>query len=490
MGRTRRRIPLNPCDYLYYAHHDLMRRRGQGGNVGVLTLEAEGRADPERIRNAMAAAMRVHPVMMARLRVSLVTGRPYWQVPPQPADAARQAVERAYLYEDLRNEPNWRDRLERLCRARNVMAWDFDAPPAFRLEQYDLPGHQTRFCYRLPHAATDAQGIQWFFAEIQRLQSVSLSEQACVTRFASDSSSQTSTDAATQDSAAAAGPTPDLLPDDQPFDILAGLSLLRRVESARRALAAGRDAGRLNIRSLRSPPYPRCWQQQYVHKCWQPDQVRQMREIARRRAPPGPFHHARFLAACVFRALHRLYAENGVRSDGYMLPFPVSVLAFAQDHALAGRRPISGNYLVSPTLVVAKDLVTDKRRLGEELSRQVERYIAGRVYLGQWSAIWLASLLRTSMYRWLLRLPLGLETLSSGFSYFGTIPHRLRSICGARVTNLWAAAPMAMPPGLNPIFTKYESRLNLVLSWPSPAIPDDVGYRYADLMEEEIFAAD
>lgn len=528
MGRTRRRIPLNPCDYLYYAHHDLMRRRGQGGNVGVLTLEAEGRADPDRIRSAMAAAMLVHPVTMARLRVSLALGRPYWQVPPQTAGAALRAVERAYLYEDLRGETDWPVRLDRLCQARNLMTWDFDASPQFRLEHYDLPGHRTRFCYRVPHAVMDAQGIQWFFAEMQRLQTAGLSDLACRIGRGSEPSSriasrnrveaavrtesqvqaqvsaacrcrarvprvaeqdaQPST-AATSDGAGWANLPPGLLPDACARDMLAGMPLLRRIELARKAMAVGRATGDFSFRPLFAPPYPRSATQRYVQRCWQQDQVRQMRENARRWAPPGPFHHARFIAACVFRALHRLYTESGVRSGAYALPFPVSLLAFAQDDESPGGRPILGNNLVSPTLIVEADLVSDRQQLGEELFRQIDRYIEGRVYLGQWSAIWLASLLRTSMYRWLLRLPLGLETLSSGFSYFGTIPHRLRSICGARVTNLWAAAPMAMPPGLNPIFTKYESRLNLALSWSSPAVPDDVGYRYADLMEEEIFAA-
>ena len=65
--------------------------------------------------------------------------------------------------------------------------------------------------------------------------------------------------------------------------------------------------------------------------------------------------------------------------------------------------------------------------------------------------------------------------------------HRIRSIAGAKITNLWGCAPMAVPPGWNPIFNKFEGQMNLVLSWAHPAVPDELARRYVDLIEEEIF---
>ncbi len=64
---------------------------------------------------------------------------------------------------------------------------------------------------------------------------------------------------------------------------------------------------------------------------------------------------------------------------------------------------------------------------------------------------------------------------------------RIRSIAGTRITNMWGCAPMGTPPGWNPIFNKFEGRINLVLSRAHPAIPAELAHRRVDLIEEDIF---
>lgn len=463
-----RRLPLNPCDCLYLAHHRLTESRAHGGNISFMVLDAEGRADPRRVRAAYAAALRAHPVILAPLRISLLGGRPYWKLSETPPGDLDLAVERGCTHDDLRHQPDWQDRLEHLCQTRNRTDWDLAEPPLIRIEHYDLPDDRTRFCFRFAHALLDAEGAQWFAAEMSRLQP------PC--------------DGAPHSSP---GDLPSgLARDDRPIDVLGGVPILRRLRMARRAFAADSDTKHLRSSTLIKGPYPRGLHPRYLHKLWPPARVRQLRANAQRSAPPGPAHHARFLATCVIRALHRLHTERGLPADAYRIPFPVSVVAEASDNRTPPPRPVQGNYLVSATICGPRDLVHDKKALAIEILRQFENYRARAVHLDQWAVMWLASLLRTSMYKQLLRLPLGLDSLASGFSYLGWTGKRIGVLAGARITNFWGSAPMGMPPGWNPIFLKFAGNLNLVLSWLRPAVPDELAIRYADLIEEEVFDPD
>lgn len=461
-----RSIGLNPCDYLYYAHHRLMERRAQGGNVAFLVMDAEGRADPQRVLDALAAAMLAHPATMASLRCALTTGWPRWSLPKLRPEVARRAAERAYLYDDLRQAPDcWEDRLQFLCQTRNSPYWNLAAPLQLRLEHYDLPGDQTRFCFRFPHVLMDAEGIQWFAEEMERL------------------------DPAGLQGGPPARPS-GLADDDRPLDVLAEVPILRRLDLVRQAFRQDPDRRRLKVKPLLAPPPAERLRQRVLHKCWQARELVRMRANAKKWAPPGPARHARFLAMCVIRALHRVYAERGVKTDAYYLPFPVNLTAIESEANGEASRPVQGNYLVSSTLCAKRDIVEDRDALGRELLRQINDFIQTQGHLAQWSLIWLASFMRPFMYQWALRLPLGLESLASGFSYYGLIPQRARHIAGARITNIWGCAPMGMPPGWNPIFNKFEGKMNLVLSWTHPAIPEKLAHRYADLIEKEIFSSD
>jgi hypothetical protein len=457
---------LNPCDYLYFAHHRLMQSQAQGGNVAFMVFEAQGRAEPGRVIDALAAAMLAHPVTVAPLRVSLLGGRPYWSVPRLDPPAARRAAQQACTYDDLRQDTDdWKDRLEHLCEIRNVPHWDLRTTPQVRLEQYDLPENRTRFCFRFPHVLMDADGIQWFVAEMERLEAAGPVE---------------------VDSPRRSHPL-GLASDDRPLDVLAGISLKRRLALFRQGLATGPDLKGLLINPLITKPHAQQLRQRVIHKCWPASELSGMRANAKHWAPPGPARHARFLAMCVIRALHRLYVEHGIETDAYVLPFPISLTAILGDGRRPMPRPVPGNYLVCPTICARRELIDDRPALGREVLRQLEAYNKNQSHLAQWAVIWLASFMRASMYRWALKLPLGPQSLASGFSYYGPMAHRIRSIAGAKITNLWGCAPMGVPPGWNPIFNKFEGQMNLVLSWARPAVPDELARRYVDLIEEEIF---
>jgi hypothetical protein len=464
-----RRIPLNPCDYLYYAHHRMLERTVRAGNLAYMMIDAEGHADPELVRNALAAAMAAHPVTMAPLKVSIMSGHPYWSIPQRPDMTARRAANEAFVHDDLRVATGWQDRLERLCEQRYHARYDLAAGPQVRLEQYSLPDDRTRFRMSWPHLLMDAEGAQWLLSEIAR--------QSQPPRGA------TRTDAGNPSSTVPARPP--VPPDDKMIDVLAGRSFVERLRLFRRGFSRAGEHKSLTLRPI--TPHRRVDLESFglIHRHWEPSQVVALQANAKRVTPTGPALYARYLAACVIRALHRIYAECGVQTDAYLITFPMRP---SLGSALA-TRPIPGNYLVSPVLCVRRAGAADYSALGEEILRQIESYRRDQGDLSQWAMVWLASFARVSLYDWILRLPLGFEALTSGLSYYGEITPPLRSFAGLKVTNFWGGGPLGSPPGWNPVFSRFQDRLNLSLTWNRPAVPDELACRYAQLIEEEVLGS-
>ena len=460
------RIPLNPCDYLYYAHHRMLERTVRVGNFAYMMIDAEGHAEPELIRNALAAAMAAHPVTMAPLRISLFWGHPYWRIPRSRDLAARRAAEQAYTHDDLRALSDWQERLEQFCLKRYCTRSDLASGPQVRLEHYALPDNRTRFRLAWPHLLMDAEGAQWFLQEIAR---------HCQT-LAGQSLQP-------GDPSAHCVPMEPLTkPDEETMDVLAGRSFMERLRLFRSGFSQAGEHRHLTIRPIISDRPVAVESFGLAHLRWDPTQVSAIQIRAKSVTPPGPALYARYLAARVVRALHRIYVERGVTTDAYLITFPTRPLL----PQAAATRPVPGNYLVSPVLCIPRELALHDGPLGNEISRQLEMYRQSQGELSQWAMVWLASFLRASAYDLILRLPLGFESLTSGFSYYGEISPPIRSFGGTRVANFYGGGPLASPPGWNPVFSRYEERLNLSLTWNRPAMPDELANRYAQLIEEEV----
>ncbi|MFH1419966.1 MAG: hypothetical protein ABII12_16960 [Planctomycetota bacterium] len=464
----RRHIPLNPCDYLYYAHHEMLRERTGGGNIAYMMIDVAGDIEPARIRRALARALAAHPVLLAKLRISRLTGWPYWKLPRDVRLTAARASDQGHVYEDLRGAANWRERLDGLCAERYTPQWDLDAGLLVRLEQYALPGDRTRFCVRWPHLLMDAEGAQWFLTEIGRNDDPDAGDALC---------------------RPLAPPDP-LAPDDGIIDPLVGRSLRKRIRLLRRGFSLQDDLKGLSIRPMARDERAALGSFGVLHRHWDADQVRAMRACAKQVTPPGPVLYARYLAACVIRAQHRLYMEHNLDTDAYLITLPMRVtLQDALGSPLA-RRPMPGNYLVSPTLCGLREHADDKQVLGEDILRQLNAYHEQQGDLAQWAMAWGASFMRAGIYGFVaFKLSTGFDRLTSGFSCYGEIAPPFRSIGGADVVNCWGGGPLATPPGWNPVFNKFRDRMNFSLTWNRPAISDGLAGQYAALIEEEVFEA-
>jgi len=460
-----RRIPLNPSDYFFYSHHRMMQRRSEGGNIAFMMMDIDGHIDPDRMRSILRSLFLAHPVLMARLKISLLSGRPYWRLPDERDDAAGIASKEAYVFEDLRAADNARGCMTSLCQQRYLPGWNLTSGPQIRLEHYALPGKKSVFCLRWPHPLMDAGGTMWLLAELARIGEGDAN--------ATPNNALLSPD----------GPRP----DHACIDPLAGFSMMKKFSLFLESFSTQRRHGKFNVNTLFENKPPPFRDQRFIHRHWDAESFQRVREHAKRSTPPGPGIYARYLAASVFRALHRIFSDRGVDTDAYMITMPMNIADLVASGSAPVPRPIPGNYLVSPTLWARRDIVEDKTALAEDIFRQFNTYLETQSPLKQWAMIWAASFARASVYQWLMRLPLGLEALSSGYSYYGEISRPLRDFCGAKVSNLWGASPLPTPPGWNPAFSKFGDQINLSLTYARPAIDDELARRYVDLIEEEAF---
>jgi hypothetical protein len=107
-------------------------------------------------------------------------------------------------------------------------------------------------------------------------------------------------------------------------------------------------------------------------------------------------------------------------------------------------------------------------------------------YKASWAMMWLTAQLRTWQYRLLTNNLARTVPLVTGYSFWGPLDPPMKEFVGARVSNLWGYGVVSIPPGWNPVFCRYEDKINLSLAWPDASFSEEVVRRYADLIEEEI----
>lgn len=419
-----------------------------------MMIEANGRVAADAMRRAVGTTMRSHPTTASGLRFSWLKGRPYWLLP----NDVERAVASAYVYRDLRGRQDARQAHETFLHADYVSDWDLAGGPQIKLTHFDLPDDRTHLCIYWPHLFMDAEGAQWFLREL-------------VTHLPGYEPSSRDLSP---------------LPDDVSFDPLAGYSRLGKFGLFRRGFGSDMPNKGLRVRGITTAANAPFADHRALHRFYAPDEYRRIQENAKAMAPAGPALYARYLAACVMSAQHRLFGELQVETEAYLITFPKRVSLVHEPGQSRHVRPIPGNYLVSPLLCARRDIAGDKAAIGEQILKQIEAFEANQSDLKQWAMMWMASHLRASGYSWIFQLPLGFEALTSGFSYYGEIVSPIRTLGEAEVTNFYGGGPLASPPGINPVFSKFRDRLNLSVTWNRPAIADDIAARYADLIYEEL----
>ncbi len=440
-------VRLNPCDYLFHAFDHHMRRRGYPASAAFMMMEARGRLDPERIVEALRRAMDLHPVVAGRAAVSFWRARPCWRV-------ERPLPEPHYAFHDLSGEPDWPVAADALGQERFSAAWDSATGPQVRIDHFRGPQDQHRLMVRWTHALMDAEGVQLFMTEADRL----AAEPPALPHAA-------------------------LSPDGRAVDPLRGNGPLRRLAlmiQGIRERAPAIPAWPASLCDVLPQRPVSARGLRYLHREWPPQRVQQMRAQAARLAPAGPVRYGRYLAGCIIRAIYRLHAEHGRRLPLYGVMFPMST----PDRM---PRPVASNYLAAVTLIVPAERLDDRGAVQQVIHEQVRAYFEHRSNLAGWSMMKLMSGLRVGQYRRLVEHQIRTQPFATGYSYYGDIDPPLRCFLGAEVTNLWSTGVQSIPPGWNPVFSVFGPRMNLALAWPESAFPPDLVRRYLDLIEEEVF---
>lgn len=451
-----------------------MQRAGQIGNLPYMVMDLEGGIDADEIAAGVRQALRAHPVLRGRIRLSLVLSWPYWRV-DRDAAFPLEVV-------DLRAEPDWRTAADERIEAGLARGWDVHQSPQVKIELYLGSDDRARLCLRWPHALMDAEGAQQFLAEIERYGK----QAACARREDPnamspsvywESAGGSARPGVTDRDASANGRGDEC--GDEPLDLLAGRGLIDRMRLCRRGLKQYRGSGGGSVEGLASGPAAGgTWR--ISHRRWESDEWSCIRRRAAELCPHGPARFSRFLGGCVLRALHRLLEERSLAVEECLVTLPMRV------RGTPAARPVVGNYLVSATLSARRAEVADKRQLMDDLARQIDGFLKDDADLANWALVWGASFLRARQYRWLLSGSWGLQPYASGFSYYGEIEPPLRRFGGAQVTNLWGSGTMSAPPGWNPVFSRFGESLNLGLTWLEGYFNRATAERYVALIEQEL----
>lgn len=436
-------VPLNPCDYLYYAQHDLLQRRGLLGNPILMVLDLAGHIDAARLDAALRRAFALHPTLAARLRIARLTGRPYWQTdgaPPAPSIRFHPPADEATIAAAVEK-----------CFVRPL---DMAVAPQVHVDVFPGNADHTRVCMTWPHALMDAEGGQWFVHEVDRM----------------DRAPDSKLPGGLCDHAAR-------------IDPLAGMGLLRRINWARRGLKRYRSIDAAESPLAETPTAAPRWR--VHHRRWPASTLQEINDRALFWCPTGTGRFGRYLAGCVLRALRRLYLERRRDAGALLITLP------QKPRDMPAARPLTGNFLISATLVGRRSVLDDKRALMEALTVQIESFRANRDDLANAALIWLAGLQRAWQYRRTLAHPSrGFQPYASGFSYYGEIDPPVRTFLGTRVENFWGITTMPVPPGWNPAFARFDDSLNFMLAWLDGCIARDTAARFADLIESELLDAD
>jgi len=454
-----RRAALNPCDRLVYGHHLIQMRRSIEGNTAYMVIDVDGHIDPAAFRETLTRTMARHPAAIGALRISFPAGRPYWRLPSDTAAAARDSAQLSHSFLDWTNAVDWQTRIDRLHPAGDEILWNHRTGPQVRFEQYALPNNRTRFYFRWPHFFMDAEGALWFLSQLGRQGS---------------------------DSSVREAPAEFLSGDSRTVNVLREFSWLRRIAFALRGLAMSPVQVDLKFATLPcSPPAPKA-RHEVLHRHFTTEETGEVQAGAKRWSPAGPARYARFLAAGVLRAVYQFLAENGVAAEACCITMPLRVGISDPDSRILEKRPVPGNYLVTPLLAGRAVRLADRRAIGDDILSQFQDFISHRRDFSQWALMQAAAYVHAWTYSLIFKLPLRMPPLASGFSYYGEIREPLRTLCGARVVNVWGGGPITTPPGLNPVFSRFEDRLNLALTYDSCAVSEQMARRFLQLIEYEI----
>ncbi len=408
---------MTPYDRWFLASHQEQVAAGLPGHLCLLRLDLSGSLDVGRLRAAVAAAIRRHPITAARVRWRPLSGRAYWAVDPAEVPAPGDAPVISW---DLRSDASPQRSADEILTLRLREPQDPGATPQVRLLHFRLGTQAHQVVLRWPHYLMDLEGARLF------MQSVAEADRGAVE---GDGSS---------------------VPPTEPPGW--GRRRIRRTWQGLRAqwrLARADNA----IRTSRQTPNVAA--ASFLFRTWEAPIVTGLDRAAARLVQTGPLARTRVLLGAVLEAMDEMHESLGLDGKQYVVPLPLGVPREGP------RRTATMNDITIPAIVAHRGLFSEPAALDAELARQIRAYRDSGLEEATWRVMTFAGLLRGLHYRWMIRRTLGRPRWTVGFTHYRAPPAGFARLAGCRVDNLMACGLPPVPPGLMLSFCRYGDRLNL-----------------------------
>jgi len=435
------RIPLNPCDYHFYALQrtatDAMTCRFKA----AMGFDVSGAVSGEALQQAMHTVLRTIPVLGGRLQFSTLLARPAWEI-GEPS-----SIQDVYRFEDADGADEGDVAANAAMERAASGAIDLSRPPIVQLHHIRARAFD-RVLLTWPHPLMDGEGG---YAVLRRLNEA-LGHGAAIRAPAVS---------------------------DHPVSSPAGSFFARQI----RAVRGFRDQRRISrIQTTQPPsgPVDASGRVRLIRRLGTEGDFNVITAAAKRLAPPGPGLYARHLAACTIRALRRLYDSHGWSTPEYAVSFPMR-----PGGAAVGELPL-GNYLVAAALHVPHADALNWARLGDVIAEQVSTFSREGHDLDQWALLCASARFRPGQYHAAMKSSVAKTPLISGYSYFQAEDATpLEHFAGHSILRDLFGGVVTIPPGWNPAFWRHGRRITLTMAWPVGYFADALAKEYVDLIVAE-----
>jgi hypothetical protein len=421
------RVPLTGCDGFHLALDALMRRSGQGRNVGQLVLELDGALDLARLRTTVARFVAVHPIVGARVRRAW-TAAPVWELAtasagPVPIDVWREpgagagdgvSIAEVHAVAERRlNEP-----------------LDPFAGRNLRLDVIGRADGGSTLVVSFAHVLLDAVGAELLITELDRSADAGRLEEPVAALRIDPARPRW------RERLACAAPS--------------GRRLDQLAATRFRSLAGGRaNGGRARIRVVTL------------------DAARSAAALARAAALCGPLGTMPLFLACAARAHDAVFRARGADPRDYVVTVPV------QTRARGKRGPIFQNHVSILFFHLRRADLASVEAAVDAIRAQLAETLRARLDAAFAAGLDLARRLPSRLVIAAVRQRFRGEICSFFHSYTGAFAPALATFLGVPVRNGYHTPAVAAPPGSGLFVGERGGRLNLTAAWREGVVSED-----------------
>ncbi len=436
-------VPLTGCDCFHLALDAMMRRTGQGRNLGQAVVELDGRVDLARLRDAAARLAAAHPIVHARLRRGLA-GAPAWSL--------RRAIGTVPV--SLWREPDVASRDDRdgtvVETAQRAFEARLDEPlepevgRSLRLDVVDRGDGGSSVAVTFAHVLLDALGADSLLVELDRL-----SHAGGTSRAGGEGAGGERRDG---------DAPPSILPAER--DRPGWRARLRR------AAPSGRRLDELERTGFRSLADAQTLPGRARYRVLTLDRACAAVAFARAERTCGPVATMPFFLACALRAHARVFRARGVDPGGYVLSVPV------QTRPKRAAGAIFQNHVSILFFHVTCAEASSTDAIVATVRSQLASAMRARLDLAFSAGLELARRIPSRLYVAAVRRRFHGEICSFFHSYTGPFAPALATFLDVPVRNAYHAPAVAAPPGTGLFVGERHGRLNVTLAWREPALGD------------------